>query len=404
MARAARLLRARRASGLGLALLFHALMVSTAIAMTMVASRVRGASVADDTRSRISASPSRRGRGSCVPSRSRYRSSRSPWRSPRPTTSSRRRTLLVFPPSCSGRTCTARSSSGPHSSRSRADRARALSSRSRPTRHTAAWRVPLPRCALGLHPRLALRSRPRPVLPHHPRRQPRLAVHHGVAGAVAARVPTRLLRRRSGDGGHRRLAAPAARSLRPRLARDHARGALRSVRAVVWFALALALLLPLALDGITRPGADPARAPAGAPAARGHRCGPRRDVIFVVTGTMRGTNEAGPAPPYGGRARVGADAGRRLGERHLRRLAAVEGAEPAGRLAWDSRFELLTEESCARSSTSTGTTRAGAPSRPIRSWSSTASATECRCGVLKTTRDSRHLRGPCTFVVARSAG
>ena len=52
-------------------------------------------------------------------------------------------------------------------------------------------------------------------------------------------------------------------------------GALRSVRAVVWFALALALLLPLALDGITGPPPEAQVHRRAAGGAARHLCGAR---------------------------------------------------------------------------------------------------------------------------------
>ena len=123
-------------------------------------------------------------------------------------------------------------------------------------------------------------------------------------------------------------------------------GALRSVRAVVWFSIALALLLPLALDGIVRPGPSP-------PVHRRVAAlllGTLVAVLAAVTLFVATRDDAWFEKDWSaGAARVAAEAAR-----STNRPAAVWSSglasdwllwkEPSlrGRVAWDVRFELLT--------------------------------------------------------------
>jgi hypothetical protein len=124
-------------------------------------------------------------------------------------------------------------------------------------------------------------------------------------------------------------------------------GACRSVRAVVWFSLAMAMLLPLALDGVVRPSLSPPvhrRLAAGLTgglaailAATAVFTLTRRDAWFEQGWSARGARIAV-------RAALASDV-----------EAAVWSSgtyadwllwkEPSlrGRVAWDVRFELLTE-------------------------------------------------------------
>ena len=124
-------------------------------------------------------------------------------------------------------------------------------------------------------------------------------------------------------------------------------GALRSIRAIVWFALALALLLPLVLDGLAKP----------VTAARVHR---------RAAGTLVGTCAAVAA--FAAAVTLQHDdswyerdwPGATVRQPLVARPGAVWASgsyadwllwkEPTlrGRLAWDSRFELLTEHELRR--------------------------------------------------------
>ena len=124
--------------------------------------------------------------------------------------------------------------------------------------------------------------------------------------------------------------------------------ALRSVRAVVWFALALALLMPLALDGITRP----------APIARVHRraagmlvgtCAVVVSFVALVTLVHDDTWYERGWPGDAVRQPLVA----RRGDTVWASGTYADWLlwkEPSlhGRVAWDSRFELLTESELRR--------------------------------------------------------
>ena len=176
--------------------------------------------------------------------------------------------------------------------------------------------------------------------------------------------------------------------------------ALRSVRAVVWFSLAMALLLPLALDGLLRSGAESPRPPTGrGHVDRGDRRGPRRDVHLrrdserpvvrtrlVVRGRVRGRQRR-----VDNRCQ-----GRRLVEREKCGLAVVEGP----RTPWPPRlgFALRTADGagvecdCRLRQAQPWMARPGAglpdpgPRPPARRLPG--------AGVAENDRDSRHLRGP----------
>jgi hypothetical protein len=124
-------------------------------------------------------------------------------------------------------------------------------------------------------------------------------------------------------------------------------GACRSVRAIVWFSLALAMLLPLALDGIVRPSPAP-------PVHRRLAAGLIGLLAVVLAATTVFTLTRSDAWYERGLSARGAQATVRAA------LAAgpdtplwVSGAyvdwllwkEPRlrGRIAWDVRFELLTD-------------------------------------------------------------
>jgi len=119
-------------------------------------------------------------------------------------------------------------------------------------------------------------------------------------------------------------------------------GALRSVRAIVWFALALALLLPLALDGLTKPvtPAEVHRRAAGTIVAT---C--LAIAVFAAAVTLQHDNS------WYEREWPGAAVRQPLVTRQGTVWASGTYAdwllwkEPSlrGRVAWDSRFELLTE-------------------------------------------------------------
>ncbi len=124
-------------------------------------------------------------------------------------------------------------------------------------------------------------------------------------------------------------------------------GAGRSVRAVVWFSLAMAMLLPLALDGIVRPSAQ-------APIHRRLALGLTGALACILTATavfMLTRSDTWYEHSW--------SAG---GARATARAANTSGIEEAvwpsdayadwllwkeptlrGRIAWDVRFELLTE-------------------------------------------------------------
>lgn len=124
-------------------------------------------------------------------------------------------------------------------------------------------------------------------------------------------------------------------------------GALQSVRAIVWFALALAMLFPLALDGMFRPPSSPPV---------------HRRLAYVLTGALTCILAATAlfaltrSDPWYERAlstegaRVVARAARNSDARAAIWASGAYGnwllwKEPAlrGRVAWDVRFELLTE-------------------------------------------------------------
>jgi len=120
-------------------------------------------------------------------------------------------------------------------------------------------------------------------------------------------------------------------------------GALRSVRAVVWFALAVALLLPVALDAITGP----------APASQVHRRAARTLVgTCVAVASFAALVTLVHDDTWYERGWPGAAVRRPL-LAHPSDTVWASGTyadwllwkEPAlrGRLAWDARFELLTE-------------------------------------------------------------
>ena len=123
--------------------------------------------------------------------------------------------------------------------------------------------------------------------------------------------------------------------------------ALRSVRAVVWFSLAMALLLPLALDGLLRSGADPpvhrrvAATLIGATAA-----------VLVATSIFVATrNDPWFERGWSSAAAYAADSAASTTDVKAAVWSSARNAdwllwkapELRGRLAWDSRFELLTE-------------------------------------------------------------
>ncbi len=123
-------------------------------------------------------------------------------------------------------------------------------------------------------------------------------------------------------------------------------GALRSVRAVVWFSIALALLLPLALDGIVRPPPSPPVHRRVAALLMGTLAAVlAAAALFVVTRDDAWFERDWSA----GASRVAARAASSTS-----RPAAVWSSglaadwllwkEPSlrGRVAWDARFELLT--------------------------------------------------------------
>jgi hypothetical protein len=124
-------------------------------------------------------------------------------------------------------------------------------------------------------------------------------------------------------------------------------GACRSVRAVVWFSLAMAMLLPLALDGVVRPSPQP-------PVHRRLALGLTGALACILVATAAfGLTRSDSWYEHGWSAR-GAHA-TALAARDSSVQAAVwpDGRyadwllwkEPSlrGRIAWDVRFELLTE-------------------------------------------------------------
>ena len=124
-------------------------------------------------------------------------------------------------------------------------------------------------------------------------------------------------------------------------------GAGRSVRAVVWFSLAMAMLLPLALDGIVRPAAQPPVHRRLALTLTGaFACVLAATALFMLTKRDSWYEHGWSAD----------------GARATARAAHASNIEPAvwpsdayadwllwkepslrGRIAWDVRFELLTE-------------------------------------------------------------
>ena len=142
-------------------------------------------------------------------------------------------------------------------------------------------------------------------------------------------------------------------------------GAVQAVRGVIWFALARAAILPVALDGVlTKADVD---APQGQPRrSRSRRSrGGRRDRRVPRALRRRGTSPTGPSS----RSRPSA---RRRATRSTR-VWATDGTadwllwripEFRGRIAYDVRFELYDKPTSARSSV---TARAGATGRR-RGW------------------------------------
>ena len=124
-------------------------------------------------------------------------------------------------------------------------------------------------------------------------------------------------------------------------------GACRSVRAVVWFSLAMAMLLPLALDGIVRPNLQPPvhrRLALGLTGALA--CILAATAAFMLTRRDSWYEQGWSAPAAHATARAALASNveaavwpsGRYGDWLLWKEPALRG-----RIAWDVRFELLTE-------------------------------------------------------------
>jgi len=124
-------------------------------------------------------------------------------------------------------------------------------------------------------------------------------------------------------------------------------GASRSVRAVVWFSLALAILLPVALDGFVRPSARPPvhrRLALGLVAAL--TCIVAATAAFVVTRSEAWYEHGWPTAAARATAHAASTSDTRAAVWPSDAYADwLLWKEPSlrGRLAWDVRFELLTE-------------------------------------------------------------
>ena len=124
-------------------------------------------------------------------------------------------------------------------------------------------------------------------------------------------------------------------------------GASRSVRAVVWFSLALAMLLPLALDGIVKPSRSrPVRRRLAATLTGGLAAVLAATAIYTLTRSdawfehgwsARGARAALLATQASGAATTIWSSGT-LADWLLWKEPSLRG-----RIAWDARFELLTE-------------------------------------------------------------
>jgi hypothetical protein len=124
-------------------------------------------------------------------------------------------------------------------------------------------------------------------------------------------------------------------------------GAGRSVRAVVWFSLAMAMLLPLALDGIVRPNAEP-------PVHRRLALGLTGALACILAATTVFMLAKRDSWYEHGWSAAGARATARAVHTSDVNAAVWPSdayadwllwKEPSlrGRIAWDVRFELLTE-------------------------------------------------------------
>lgn len=124
-------------------------------------------------------------------------------------------------------------------------------------------------------------------------------------------------------------------------------GACRSVRAVVWFSLAMAMLLPLALDGVVRPRAQPPihrRLALGLTGALA--CILAATAVFMLTKRDTWYEHSWSARGAHAAARAALSSNVQAAVWPTDRYADwLLWKEPSlrGRLAWDVRFELLTE-------------------------------------------------------------
>jgi hypothetical protein len=124
-------------------------------------------------------------------------------------------------------------------------------------------------------------------------------------------------------------------------------GALQSVRAVVWFALALAMLLPLALDGIVQPSlSPPVHRRLGHVLAGTMACLVAGIALFALTRSNGWYEQDMSARGAGVAARAAAASDTKAAVWASGRYGNwLLWKEPSlrGRVAWDVRFELLTE-------------------------------------------------------------
>lgn len=116
--------------------------------------------------------------------------------------------------------------------------------------------------------------------------------------------------------------------------------ALRSERAIVWFALAVAAVLPLAADGIL--GRDPGR-PRRGPGVAVAACATAAGLVALAVGLARSGSEPADEWPPGALAALAApETGAVLADERFANWLLWRVPGLRGRIAYDVRFELLT--------------------------------------------------------------